>query len=110
MDVRKHPTHKRAWVATVILLVVLSLIALILTLSVHEQGAEGEGMFRLLSVAFLLLLSSAFIAMIAFSFLSRCPICGTIMSRYRSENQHRIQFICSKCDVVFDTGIEESED
>lgn len=106
MEVRKHPTHKRTWIIVVVLLVGLSFIPLVRGLSIRDQGGVQE-LFDLLFIVYIFLLGSAFVVMIAFSYLGRCPVCGSLMFRFRSKTRHQLQFSCVRCNIVFDTGIEE---
>ena len=110
MEVRKHPGHKRIWITTIVLLIGVSLFLLTASLYVHEHSLADPQTFNLLALAFILMLGLAFIAMITFAFLSRCPECGSFVRRYRSGNPHRVQFLCKRCNVLLDSGVDEADD
>ena len=110
MEERKHPNHKIIWITIVVLLIVFSLVFLFLALYNHHPLSHDNHATQTLGVIFMFLLGSAGFVGVLGAYFSKCTECNSWIKRHRNrqKNNAKIEFLCKRCNILFDSGIEES--
>ncbi|MDX1351352.1 MAG: hypothetical protein R3279_13935 [Putridiphycobacter sp.] len=111
MEKQNHPNHKRVWISSLAICLVLASFALIFALNVHNPTVDSQPIYNFAASLFIVLMLMALILGVLGSYLTKCPKCKNWIGRLKhgNENDDEIRFVCNKCHIIYKTGIEERD-
>jgi len=108
MTIKLHPTHAR-YTRFIMIVFLLSGVISWIVGYYFQESLNNQFLVNIFISIFMISFVFIFIIFIARDYFTRCPTCKDWLSNRGtiSENDTRI-FTCSKCQIIWDTGIKVS--